>query len=142
MAYDLNRKNNDSSLASKEARENAKQYQRKNTQIRKQREEDFFNKTFDYRNFIFAPEGFEAIMFGIYIILLPYLAGMSFLYLFVAEGSFEYFIEFELTSFLIIWSIGYEVIAGLIMLTIILSAIRHYTKKGQEDTKKVRRDRF
>lgn len=141
MEYKTNR-DYDSSMVSKEARENARQYQSKNTQLRKKREEDFFSKSFDYRDVVFAPEGFEAVMFGIYIILLPYLAGLAFLYLFIAEGNFEYFVEFDLASFLVIWSIGYEVIAGLIMVGVLLNAVRYYTKKGQESSRNNRRDSF
>lgn len=141
MGYDLKRKNHNSSFMSDSARENAREYQTANRRIRKQKEEDFFNKSLDYRNFVFAPEGFEAIMAGIYIILLPYLAGLAFLYLFVAEGNFEYFVEFDLASFLVIWAIGYETIAGSILIFIILKAIQYYSKPREEANHR-RRDRF
>lgn len=142
MGFDIKKKNNNSSLASNGARESAKQYQNKNSKIRQKKEEDYFNKSFNYRNFIFAPEGFEEVMVGIYILLLPYLMGLLFLYLFIAEGNFEFFVEFNLVSFFVIWAIGYEVIAGLIMLFIVLGAIRYYSKKGNKDPKNKRRDRF
>jgi len=141
MGYDIKKKPYGSSSVSNSDRESARQYQNKNSKARKQKEEDFFNKSMDYRNFIFAPEGLEEVMVGIYILLLPYLVGLAFLYLFIAEGNFEYFVEFDLTSFLVIWAIGYEAIAGSIILFIVVSAIRYYSKPRQ-DTKNRRRDRF
>jgi cellulose synthase/poly-beta-1,6-N-acetylglucosamine synthase-like glycosyltransferase len=109
-----------SALISDSARDSAKVYQRENLQTRRKMEDDFFNKSLDYRDFVFSPEGYEGIVLSLYIMIIPYLAGLSFLFLFVAEASYEYFLQFNLTSFFVIWAIGYEVCAATILLSIFL----------------------
>lgn len=91
-------------------RENVENYQEKSKKIR-QEKEAFLNREFDYRDYIFAPEGYEGIMLFLYIMIIPYLVALVFLFLFIAKSSYELFLTFELTSFLIIWAIGYEICA-------------------------------
>lgn len=114
-----------STLISDTARDSAQQYQKENLKIRRDIEEDFFQKSFDFRDFIFSPEGYEGIVFALYLAILPYLTGLTFLFLFVAEASYEYFMEFNLTSYFIIWAIGYEVCAVLILGGIFLAWVKH-----------------
>jgi len=112
-------------LISDNARDSAKIYQRENIKIRRHQEEDFFNQSHDYRDFVFSPEGYEGIVLTLYIFILPYLAGLTFLFLFVARASYEYFLEFNLASFFIIWAIGYEVCAVLAIAGIFLAWFKH-----------------
>ncbi|MDD2265781.1 hypothetical protein [Sulfuricurvum sp.] len=122
-----------SSLISDSARDSAKTYQRENLKTRRNIEEDFFKKSLDYRDFVFSPEGYEGIVLTLYIIIIPYLAGLSFLYLFVAEASFEYFLQFNLTSFAVIWAIGYEVCAVSILVFIFLAWLKHLSNRMSKE---------
>lgn len=73
---------------------------------------------------LFFPEGFEKIFLFIYFITLPYIAGLFFLFLYVAEGSIELFVSLnDQSSFLLTWTIGYEIIAAIIILSIVKMAI-------------------
>ena len=73
---------------------------------------------------LFFPEGFEKIFLAIYFITLPYIAGLLFLFFFVAEGRPEVFSSLNgESSFILTWAIGYEIIASLIMLYIIKMAL-------------------
>lgn len=92
--------------------ESVKNYQEKSKKIRREKEA-FLHREFDYRDYIFAPEGYEGIMLFLYIMIIPYLVALVFLFLFIAKSSYELFLSFELTSFLIIWAIGYEICAVL-----------------------------
>lgn len=92
--------------------ESVKNYQEKSKKIRREKEA-FLNREFDYRDYIFAPEGYEGIMLFFYIMVIPYLVALVFLFLFIAKSSYELFLSFDLTSFLIIWAIGYEICAVL-----------------------------
>jgi len=126
-----------SSLISDSARDNARAYQRQNLNTRRKMEDDFFQKSLDYRDFVFAPEGYEGIMLALYILTVPYLMGLLSLFLFVAEASFEYFLEFNLTSFFVIWAIGYEVCAVLLLAIIFLSWLKHInTRIDKENARK------
>lgn len=115
-----------SSFLSHDYRSGGVKYSEKNSERRKAQEEDFLSQEFDYRNFIFAPEGYEGLMMFLYILTLPYLMGLVFLFLFVARSSYEYFLEFNLTSYFVIWAIGYEVIAVLLIGIIILAWLNHH----------------
>lgn len=133
-----------STLISDTARDSAKIYQKENINTRRQQEDDFFNKSLDYRDFVFSPEGYEGIVFGLYLLILPYLAGLLFLYLFVAKASYEYFLVFNLTSFAIIWAIGYEVCAVSIIVGIFLAWFKHINSRWNQEQarKKAPRDHY
>jgi hypothetical protein len=118
-----------SALISDTARDNARAYQSENIKARRQIEDDFFKKSFDYRDFVFSPEGYEGIVLGIYLMILPYLAGLAFLYFFIARANYEQFVHFNLASFAILWAIGYEVCAVLILVLIFLSWLKHISNR-------------
>jgi len=87
----------------------ANRFQKRNSRRRK--EVSFAQKEVDIKAFVIAPEGYEAFMFGVYFLTIPYLVGLSFLYLFVAKASFSHFLNFKISSFFVIWAIGYEIVA-------------------------------
>ena len=73
---------------------------------------------------LFFPEGFEKVFLVIYIISLPYIIGLLFLFFVVAEANVERFLSINGESaFFLTWAIGYEILAGLILLWIIKMAI-------------------
>ena len=57
------------------------EYQDKNRKVRREKEA-FLHREFDYRDYIFAPEGYEGVMLFFYILTIPYLVALSFLFLF------------------------------------------------------------
>ncbi len=83
---------------------------------------------------LFFPEGFEKIFLAIYFISLPYIAGLLFLFFYVAEGKAELFSSLnEESSFILTWLIGYEVIASLILLYIFKMAIVFTNESRKSD---------
>jgi len=102
--------------------------------------EDSFAKqkvTFDDTP-LFFPEGFEKIFLAIYFVTLPYIAGLLFLFFYVADGKKELFLALnDDSSFFLTWAIGYEIIAGLIILWIIKRAISFSYGNHQRNKKKV-----
>ena len=90
----------------------------------------FAQQEVDISAFVIAPEGYEAAMFGIYFITIPYLMGLTFLYLFVAQASFTHFLNFKISSFFVIWAIGYEVTAVIVLALITYSFIKSFSKPG------------
>ena len=86
---------------------------------------------------LFFPEGFEKIFMLIYFIILPYIAGLFFLFFYVAEGSIELFVSMnDQSSFLLTWTIGYEIIAAIIILSIVKMAIGFAHASRQPSVKK------
>ncbi|WP_345976921.1 hypothetical protein [Sulfurimonas sp. HSL3-7] len=104
--------------------EAAKNFQKRTTTKRKN--SSFAQKEIDVKAFILAPEGYEAFMFIIYFLTIPYLTGLAFLYLFVAKASFEHFLNVKLSSFFVIWAIGYEVVAAILLTLIAYSFIKSF----------------
>ncbi len=94
----------------------AKSFQKRNNKRRT--EASFAQKEIDVKAFIIAPEGYEMFMFSIYFVTIPYLSGLMFLYLFVAQASFTHFLNFKIGSFFVIWMIGYEVVAVIALILI------------------------
>jgi len=84
---------------------------------------------------LFFPAGFEKVFLAIYFVALPYITGLLFLFFYVAEGKAELFLSLnDESSFILTWAIGYEIIATLILLLIIKSAITfsmQNSKKGR-----------
>ncbi len=73
---------------------------------------------------LFFPEGFEKIFLAIYFVLLPYIAGLLFLFFYVSNGKVEVFSSLsQESSFILTWAVGYEILAVLALLYIAKSAI-------------------
>lgn len=92
-------------------------FQKRNN--KKRNDNSFAQKEINIKDYVIAPEGYEAFMFTIYFLTIPYLVGLVFLYLFVAQASFSHFLNFKINSFFVIWMIGYEVVA---IITLVLIA--------------------
>lgn len=74
---------------------------------------------------LFFPSGFEKIFLLIYFVSLPYIAGLLFLFIYVAKSKYEAFLQIVQDSpFIMTWAIGYEILATLILLYIIKMAIK------------------
>ncbi len=86
---------------------------------------------------LFFPEGFEKIFLFIYFIILPYIAGLFFLFFYVAEGSIDLFVSLnDQSSFMLTWTIGYEIIAAIIILSIVKMAIGFANESRKATVKK------
>jgi hypothetical protein len=66
------------------------------------------------------PPGLENVFLTIYIILLPYVAGILFYLFYLGENTT---MVFSNIPFIITWAIGYEVLASVILLYIFKKAI-------------------
>jgi len=81
---------------------------------------------------LFFPEGFENIFLAIYFVSLPYVLGLLFLFFYIADGKFDVFVSVNKESpFIMTWAMGYEILATLIILWIVKSAIS-FTKNNTQ----------
>jgi hypothetical protein len=55
--------------------------------------------------------------------LVPYIIGVIFIFIIIAQANIETYRKTDMNSFLLAWTIGYEVIAAIILLVIFKSAI-------------------
>jgi len=79
---------------------------------------------------LFFPPGLEKFFLVIYIILVPYLIGLFFLYFIIANANLDMFLSLH-TDYLyaITWIIGYEVLAVGVVSYFIFKTIGFLTKK-------------
>lgn len=83
---------------------------------------------------LFFPEGYENIFLTLYFIFLPYITGIVFLFLYASEGRLETFTTInKLSSVIVTWSIGYEIIAVMIILYVIKMAISFNSSKKTKE---------
>ena len=85
----------------------------------------FAQKKVDFSDYLPVIVGYEGIFYTFYFIAIPYFIGAIFLFFVVAGGKFEHFMLLEFNAFLVVWMIGYEVVAALILIAILLSFFRH-----------------
>ena len=55
--------------------------------------------------------------------LLPYIIGLIFIFLIIAQANIETYRNTDMNSFFLAWTIGYELIAAILLLAILKSAI-------------------
>ena len=108
-------------------RRDMKEYKNRVDAGRKNRA-SFGSQEVDVKDFIISPEGWEGIMFSFYFLSIPYITGVIFLFLFIARADLENFLIFDLTAFFVVWAIGYEIVASLILIVIFVSYIKYMTK--------------
>jgi len=85
---------------------------------------------------LFFPEGYEKIFLTIYVLFLPYIAGVIFQFIYIAETHIELFLSLnEKASFIFTWLIGYEILATIILLYIIKLAISFTNENRKYNTK-------
>ena len=86
---------------------------------------------------LYFAKGFEKIFLTLYVIALPYITGLLFLFFYVAEGKAELFLSLnEDSSFILTWSIGYEILAALTLLWLIKSAISFSRENARRGARK------
>lgn len=91
--------------------------------------ETFFSQNVRMSKYMFLPDGWEPVVLFFYLGLLPYATGLLFIYLFIAEGDFDSFLQLDLFTIIPVWSIGYETLAALLLLNIVYSAINFQIKR-------------
>jgi len=109
---------------------NKKYYQNMSTittQKRKKKKEkvnkstSFASRKVDFSSFLLVPKNYEALSYSLYILLIPYSVGNLFLFFAVGGGELSNYSLLDKSAFLIVWAIGYEIVAilSLIWITIL-----------------------
>lgn len=83
----------------------------------------FLNKKVYITDFINLPEELANGIFVGLFVTIPYLLGIIFIFIFFAKADFHIFDKIE-TSFAFSWVMGYEFLAGSLLLIIFLSSLR------------------
>ncbi|MBU1994983.1 hypothetical protein KKC15_09780 [bacterium] len=100
----------------------------KNTSLVVEEEEEpdsFTSQEIDFSRYITAPEGWEGVVYSAYFLLIPYIVGSIFLFLFIANGSIDNFMLLNMGAFYIVWAIGYEIVASIALVWIFILFIKY-----------------
>ena len=104
-----------------DGRNTAEMYEMERAKKRIPVTESFMSQEIDIFDYLWAPEGMEKPALAIYAIFAPYIAGLVFMYIFIAHGNVEHFLVLDWTMFFLVWAIGYEFLGSLLLLGISIS---------------------
>lgn len=99
-----------------------KQYVEKNIN-KEQESKGFLSQKIYFSDFSNLDEGVLNILVFIAFVLIPYIAGLAFIFILIAHANFNTFKDININDYLIYWTIGYETLAFILMLFVIKSAI-------------------
>ena len=73
---------------------------------------------------LFFPPGKEMLFLGIYFITIPYIIGLLFLFFYISSAQLNIFKAIGMdASLLLVWMVGYELLAALILFYFITRSI-------------------
>lgn len=101
------------------------QMQRQNSNKKKKPKSSFANQEIKPSEIVFVIEGLEAYFYMFYFISVPYITGVLFLFVAIAGGDFNSLISLDLTSFFIVWAIGYEIVATISLIWIFILFLKY-----------------
>ena len=84
----------------------------------------FLSQKVNLHDFINLPEGTLNLLLFIAFVIIPYIAGIIFIFFLIANANFDTFDDININDYLIYWTIGYELLAFILMLLVIKSAIK------------------
>ncbi len=91
----------------------------------KKKHQSFGSQEVNFRDFLYIPENWAGAFYVLYGVGIPYLAGAIFLFFFVAGASYENFKLLNMNAFLIIWLIGYEIVAVFSLIWILILYLQY-----------------
>ena len=81
---------------------------------------------------LFFPAGYEKLFMTLYFVMLPYIAGLLFQFFYIADARVELYLSLsEHSSFILVWAIGYEILATFILLYTFKMAISFSVKNNK-----------
>jgi len=98
---------------------------KKSARARKTKAKSFASEKIDFKDYIYIPQEWEGLAYAFYIFFIPYIVGNIFLFLTIARGNIESYTMLDTSAFLIVWAIGYEVTAILMLIWITIMFLQY-----------------
>jgi len=96
-------------------------------------EQKFLSQKVTLGDYIYLPEELEKLFLICTFIFIPYIFGLLILFI-IAFNEFQAFLKLNFDIFMLTWTVGYESMAILLLLTIIKSAFSFNKKNTNQDT--------
>jgi len=106
-------------------RDERKKGAKKKQKRQKKQKVSFGAQKVDFRDFIYVPEEWAGLAYAVYTVVIPYIAGAIFLFLVIARGSYENFKLLDINAFPIVWLIGYEIVAVVMLVWILVLFLKY-----------------
>ena len=100
----------------------------------------FGSQPVNFGKFVYLPEGYEKFFIFLYVLIVPYITGLIFLFFFVAKTNVTNFTSLDLTTFFVVWAMGYEIDAAILLVLIFYSAFRFKPKAVKQQSRQKKRD--
>ncbi len=84
----------------------------------------FLKKNISITDYINLSEGMATVILFISFLIIPYIIGIGFIFFIIAQANLDAFRGINIDEYSVFWAIGYEVIASILLLLIVKSAIR------------------
>ena len=95
--------------------------QEKNSRVKPPK--SFLSQNINISNYLNLSENStNTIIFSAFL-LVPYVTGLIFIFLIIAKANIKIFHEINIDEYFVCWSIGYEILASIMIILIIKSAI-------------------
>ncbi len=94
---------------------------------KKKKHQSFGSQEVRFSDFLYIPEEWAAAFYVLYGVGIPYVVGAVFLFFFVAGGNYENFKLLNTNAFLVIWLIGYEIVAIVSLVWILILYLQYDT---------------
>jgi small-conductance mechanosensitive channel len=98
---------------------------KKKKDSKKRKSKSFGSQKIDFKDYIYVPDEWESVAYMLYVVLVPYIAGAIFLFFFIAKGNFANFKLLDTSAFFIVWLIGYEIVAAILLIWILSLYLRY-----------------
>jgi hypothetical protein len=92
---------------------------------KKKKSTSFAKKEVDFKDYLYVPDGLEPLIYTIYFVFIPYVFGAIFLFFTIAGADFDNFKLLNMSAFFIVWAIGYEIVATLLLISILVMFLKH-----------------
>ncbi|WP_294966879.1 hypothetical protein [Sulfurimonas sp.] len=93
--------------------------------VKKKKPKSFAKKEINLKDYLYVPDGLEPLLYTLYFVLIPYIIGSVFLFTTIAGANFDNFKLLDMSSFFIVWAIGYEIVATLLLISILVMFLKH-----------------
>jgi len=88
------------------------------------RNTSFTSQKVEISDYLYTPDDWEGFFYTLYFTFIPYIAGATFLFFTVAGGDYGNFKLLDMSAFLIVWIIGYEIVATFLLAVIFIAFLR------------------
>nr|WP_321268440.1 hypothetical protein [uncultured Sulfurimonas sp.] len=98
---------------------------KKKKKAKKQKNSSFSKKEINLKDYLYVVEGLEPLIYTLYFVCIPYIMGLIFLFFTIAGADFSNFKLLDVSAFFIVWAIGYEIVATLLLISIFVMYLKY-----------------